>query len=194
MPGIYTDLLQGIVRDTASDDDMLIKTIELKEIEMSHVTMLVKVDVRRDKNDWKETLKINNQTPTVLIDTGANCTVASKKQLEALKLNGKKLNKSFTKQVVYGKGQQVKPLGQKAIKCQNKDKEYDQDFHVIKMDVRAVLGNISRVELGMVKMIIRVEEKPETDFLSEYEDLFPGLACVNRVSHIQVNPGSCTSD
>lgn len=54
---------------------MFIGTSELRETEMHHVTKLDKVDVQTDKDDWKEMLKINNQTLTVLIDTGADCNV-----------------------------------------------------------------------------------------------------------------------
>lgn len=40
----------------------------------------------------------------------------------------------------------------------------------------------------MVKRVYTVEERTQTDILSEYEDLFEGLGCVLGVHHIQVNP------
>lgn len=40
----------------------------------------------------------------------------------------------------------------------------------------------------MVKRVYTVEERTQTDILSEYEDLFEGLGSVPGVRHIQVNP------
>ena len=65
----------------------------------------------------------------------ADCNVISKRELEALKPNEKKLHKSCYKLVGFFV-QKEKPLGQKTIKCQYKDKEYDLDFHVIKQDAK----------------------------------------------------------
>lgn len=56
-------------------------TIVLKATEMSHVSKLDKVDAPTDKDVWKETLKINNQTLT-----GVVLTVTSHPKLNKIEL------------------------------------------------------------------------------------------------------------
>lgn len=179
--------VQGIERDTEGDDDMCIGLIELKQEEKSHVNRLDKVKEQTNNNDWTATLNINNQTLTVLIDTVANCNVISKRELDARKMSEKNLKKSCYKLVGFF-GKKVKPVGQKTITCKYKDKELKVDFQVIKHDTKAVLGKESSVVFGMVKRIYAVEERTQTDILSEYEDLFNGLGYVPGVHYIQVNP------
>lgn len=66
---------------------MCIGLIELKQEEKSLVNRLDKVKEQTNNNDWTATLNINNQTLTVLIDTGANCNVISKRELDARKMS-----------------------------------------------------------------------------------------------------------
>ena len=179
--------VQGIERDPEGEDDMFIGTIELKQEEKSHVNTLDKVEEQTNNDDWTAKLNINNQTLTVLIDTGANCNVISKRELDALNMSENNLHKSCYKLVGFF-GKKVKPLGQKTISCKYKDKELKVDFQVVKHDAKAVLGKESSVAFGMVKRVYAVEERTQTDILSEYEDLFEGLGCVPGVHHIQVNP------
>ncbi len=108
--------IQELERDTASDDDMFIGTVKVKEKDM-HVD---KVDVRTDRDVWKETVKIDNQPLTVMIDTGADCNVISKGESEKLKLSDNKLPKSCYKWVGL-LGQKEKPPGQETIKYQHKE-------------------------------------------------------------------------
>lgn len=93
----------------------------------------------------------------VLIDIDVGCNVIPKRELEALKLDEKKLPKACYKLLLFC--QKDKPQSQKIIKCQYKDKEYDLDFQVIKQGAIAV---VSSVELGVVKRMYGVEEKTES--------------------------------
>lgn len=99
----------------------------------------------------------------------------------------KNLNKSCYKLVGFF-GKKVKPLGQKTMTCKYKDKVLKVDFQVIQHESKPVLGKESSVAFGMVKRIYAMEERTQTNILSEYEDLFTGLGCVPGVHHIQVNP------
>lgn len=78
--------------------------------------------------------------------------------------------------------------GKARLKCGYKDNEFELEFQIVDEDSPAILGREACSKLWLIKRVYKVENKDQTDIVSEYQDLFTGLDCVPGLHHIQLNP------
>lgn len=88
-----------------------------------------------EKEQWTETLKINNQKLPVKLDTWAECSVLSLRDLKMLemKVSGDSMQKSNWTLVMYS-GHQMETKGKKTLKRRYKEKVFEMEFQVIEQD------------------------------------------------------------
>ena len=62
-----------------------------------------------------------------------------------------------------------------------KDRTLDLNFHVVKMDVKHILGVNSSEGLGLVSRVYQLENiGMPSDIQKEYNEVFQGLGCMPR--------------
>lgn len=139
----------------------------------------MKSQMTKCEADYSETLEINNHTCTVKLDTGAECKVLSGRDLKTLKVkvSGDSMQKSHRKLGTFS-GHQIDQKGKKTLNCQYKEKVFDLECQVIEQDAPAILGRSACLQMGLIPRIFQLEQRTDTDILSEYKDVFTGLGCV----------------
>uniref|UniRef100_H3BCC1 Peptidase A2 domain-containing protein n=1 Tax=Latimeria chalumnae TaxID=7897 RepID=H3BCC1_LATCH len=125
------------------------------------------------------------------VDTGAQCNVISKYLCERLSVE--KLQKSKAKLVSFS-GPQIRVVGKITVLAQFKEKFYPVTFQVVDVMVTPVLGLTTCLEMKLVqKMFTLTSDNEDTlegaeRIMSEYDDVFNGLGCLEGEYHISIDP------
>ena len=104
--------LRELEYESSSDTEMIIDTITDETL----------------KQDWKTTVKLNDQDVTFKIDTGTQCNVLSKETYNLV--CQQPLKKSQAKLVAFG-GHRISSLGKAVILCEHKNKYSAVEFEVL---------------------------------------------------------------
>ncbi|RXN08425.1 retrotransposon-like family member retr-1 [Labeo rohita] len=173
------------------DAELFIGTIEIEQSEEKASKWLPQMytvsTMESETKKWTQEFSINNSLLTFKLDTGAECNVLSFKDFEKTSNKTTTLKKSNCTLVTYS-GHTMETKGKVWLKCGYKDTEFDLEFQIVEEDSPAILGREACSKLGLIKRVYKVENKNQTDILSEYQDVFTGLGCVPGLHHIQLNP------
>ncbi|KAK0143081.1 hypothetical protein N1851_018781 [Merluccius polli] len=134
---------------------------------------------KQEKKGWMMTLKVNDIHIPFKLDTGAQVNVMS--EIDVKKIRPRpKINGAKVKVPGYS-GANIPVKGKCIVKVTQKDKAHTLAFIVVPKHVQAILGLSACERLNLVKRVLVVESKGETDYeelMKEYQDLFQGLGCV----------------
>lgn len=104
--------------------------------------------VKRDK--WTETLLVGEKKLTVNLDTGAECSVISRRRAEKLSL---KIKKSATKRLTTYNNNAVNVLGEAKAWCETSKKSAYVVFKIIEDNLTTILGQDACEELGLIMRV-----------------------------------------
>ena len=147
------------------------------------------------------TVRHNNDAEVQLqIDTGASCNILPKS--DYIRATGdkqcKKLEQSYTRLIMHNKTV-VWPLGQIRLLTKWKGRKYAVLFHFVKQDLTPRLCRTTCDKMNLVKILHadvnathdeRIEVLPNVrsdPILSEFNDIFTGVECLEGNYSIQVD-------
>lgn len=120
-------------------------------------------------------MKINGNTATMQVDTGAQCNVICYREIVRLFENPREVYiKGPSICLSMYNGSSLKTLGQAEILCEYKGKKSKIKFHVIKENFRTIIGCKSSIRCGFIKFINKISEI-DVDVENEYSELFTGF-------------------
>ena len=175
-----------LVVEEASDDELFVGCItSINIVELS---------------EWYEELTVQNKAVKFQLDTGAKCNVLPYKVIEGLGIQCH-FEKTQIKLQSYS-GHQIPTRGVVTLPCEHKGNVYNVQFHVVEVEVPAVLSAQTCKEMGLLVRIHQQQDSqpkeqhcipecptvPNQNILLEYSDLFQGLGCVPGEHTIKVDP------
>ena len=135
------------------------------------------------RKPWLADLHINDHKVKVKLDTGSDCNAMSRATYDSI--SRKPFQRSKARLVGYF-GEAKKAIGKATITVCNKNKYYVQVFQIMEQNVTTVLGGPTCEEMGLVKRVYTLNEKPEStkpsqvqmdkhnseDILEQYQEVF----------------------
>ena len=103
-----------------------------------------------NSKDWLETLKLNNQSISAKIDTGAQANIMSKSVYNKYFPEKRIDRQCKVKLYAYG-GTNIPSIGKVKFVCQFENKKVDTEFIIVPLDVKTVLGLDSCIKIGLVR-------------------------------------------
>ena len=126
-----------------------------------------------DKNSWTTELNVGGKQIAFQLDTGAMCNVLPFHEIE--KMHCTDTIKPTEVPLRSYSGHTIKPAGFVTLPVKYKDRTIDLNFHVVKMDVKPILGVNSCEGLGLVSRVYQLENSgTPSDIQKEYSEVFQG--------------------
>lgn len=129
-------------------------------------------------NSWSATLYVNSKPVNFKLDTGADVNVLPKRYLNRIGVLESELINTTMKLRGYS-GASIHVLGKCSLKVIHKNITYILKFVIADVDSPAILGRGSCEELKLVKRIMSISSKNDSErILDDYPDVFEGLGCL----------------
>ncbi|KAF5282096.1 hypothetical protein FQR65_LT14414 [Abscondita terminalis] len=168
-----------------------VKQVEDAGDECSYETSLnietVLVNMRSvDAMNWLETIKVNNKSIDVKLDTGAEVNLIS---IHTLKnLGSSVITKTNVVLEAYG-GTKIKPLGKVELLCNTNSLSKLTEFIVVNHKSVPLLGLKSCIELKLVQRVNDVTSRTDKDnFIEKNEIIFQGVGKFAEKCKINLKP------
>ncbi|XP_052768253.1 uncharacterized protein K02A2.6-like [Mya arenaria] len=133
---------------------------------------------KKERNDtFTENLLVNGVTLKFQLDTGARCNVLTRRDFQALKINGP-LRKPAAALRSFS-GHRMVPDGMITLNLQCKEETHAVEFYVVDTKSQSILSGETAESIGLIKRIYHIED--------EYSTLFQGLGCLPREVKIEID-------
>lgn len=137
---------------------------------------------------WKAEIEIEGKPVVCNLDTGANCSVISLRQLKTI--TSKQPEKSDVLLNTFF-GQRKKAAGKVTLQVSCRHGTTQAQFFVVKEPVQATLSGELSQTLGLIKLVGAVTESQLYEAARPFEDTFKGLGELRGVVyHMRVHQGS----
>ena len=103
-----------------------------------------------NSKDWLETLKLNDQSISAKIDTGAQANIMSESVFKNYFPDKCVDRQCKVKLYAYG-GTNIPSIGKVKFVCQFENKKVDTEFIIVPLDVKTVLGLESCIKIGLIR-------------------------------------------
>lgn len=138
------------------DDFRFVSAIEMQQYsETKEVNALNS----KENEKWCGTVRVNDKSLKLKLDTGANCNVLSENEVNRLSAH---IGSSTTKRLITYSGESINVIGEVSLLCETKKKKENVSFRVVKENLQPILGRKMCEKLGF---IIRVNEVDHSDSL-----------------------------
>ncbi|XP_077519648.1 uncharacterized protein LOC144129398 [Amblyomma americanum] len=137
---------------------------------------------------WTAIVKIEETPVACKLDTGANCSVISRSQLQKITQKQPEncavvLNTFF--------GFQKKATKRSHLHVTGPEGTFETTFFVMEDDIPVTLSGSVAEKLGLIRRIASLEHQELYDVVKPYEDVFSGLGELKGVVyHLKLKPGS----
>ncbi|XP_052792117.1 uncharacterized protein LOC128226273 [Mya arenaria] len=133
---------------------------------------------KKERNDtFTENLLVNGVTLKFQLDTGARCNVLTRRDFQALKINGPLRQQAAALRSF--SGHRMVPDGMITLNLQCKEETHAVEFYVVDTKSQSILSGETAESIGLIKRIYHIED--------EYSTLFQGLGCLPREVKIEID-------